>query len=164
LQMLLYTLQQTGLKADQIFSDHLSPDRAVIATRSVNDLQAWVQDVLEITFAQMMPEGENESVVERIRQYITSHIDQPLSRQYISDYIGLSPDYLVKLFKKETGISISDYIVQERIRIAKELLAHSDLPVSSIAQAVGYSNFAYFSTTFKKEVSMTPQDYRKTIR
>ncbi|RTE11266.1 response regulator transcription factor [Paenibacillus whitsoniae] len=163
LQMLLYTLQQNGLKSDQLFKDQLSPDRALIATRSVNDLQSWVQDVLEITFIQQN-EGESESLVDRIKHYITSHIDQPLSRQYIADYIGLSPDYLVKLFKKETAISISDYITQERIRISKELLAHSDLPVSSIAQAVGYSNFAYFSTTFKKEVSMTPQDYRRTSR
>ncbi|MGO4497180.1 response regulator [Paenibacillus sp. 2RAB27] len=164
LQMLLYSLQQNGLKADQIFTDHLSPDRALTVTKSINDLQNWVMEVLDITFLQMQDEGGNESFVDRIKQYITSHIDQPLSRQYIADYIGLSPDYLVKLFKKETGISISDYIVQERIHIAKELLAHSDLPVSSIAQAVGYSNFAYFSTTFKKEMTMTPQDYRKTVR
>lgn len=164
LQMILSTLQHNGLMADQILTEQLSPDRALLATRSVLDLQSWVQEVLEISMAQMQNKDLNQSIVERIKAYITGSIDQPLSRQYIADYIGLSPDYIVKLFKKETGLSISDYILGERIRMAKELLAQSDLSVSNIALAVGYTNFGYFSTTFKKEVSMTPQDYRNSIR
>ena len=103
----------------------------------------------------------SETVVERIKRYIALHIDQELSRQYIADYIGLSPDYIVKLFKKETGCSISDYILKERINLAKELLSMTDTTISNVALAVGFSNFSYFSTLFKKEVSMTPQEYRK---
>ncbi|OMF18868.1 DNA-binding response regulator [Paenibacillus sp. FSL H8-0548] len=161
LQMLLYALQQKGLMADRVFSNHLSPDRALIATRSVKDLQIWIKELLEIAFLHMFDNESSLSVVDKIKIYITSQLDQALSRQYIADHIGLSPDYIVKIFKKETGLSISDYIVQERIRISKDLLTKSDLPISSIALAVGFSNFAYFSTIFKKEVCMTPQDYRK---
>lgn len=161
LQMLLYTLQQKGLMADQIFSDHLSPERALAATRSVIDLQNWVKELLETAFPNMLNIESSQTIVDKIKRYITLHIDQALSRQYIADHIDLSPDYIVKLFKKETGLSISDYIVQERICMSKDLLTKSDLPISSIALAVGYTNFAYFSTIFKKEVTMTPQEYRK---
>lgn len=161
LQMVLHTLQQQGLRADEIFSDHLSPERILSATRSVKDLQDWVRDVLEKALFHIGGLDSSETVVERIKRYIALHIDQELSRQYIADYIGLSPDYIVKLFKKETGCSISDYILKERINLAKELLSMTDTTISNVALAVGFSNFSYFSTLFKKEVSMTPQEYRK---
>ncbi|NIK78846.1 two-component system response regulator YesN [Paenibacillus castaneae] len=161
LQMVLHTLQQQGLRADEILSEHLSPERILSATRSVKDLQVWVRDVLEKALVHIQGLDSSESVVEKTKRYIALHIDQELSRQYIADYIGLSPDYIVKLFKKETGLSISDHILKERIHLAKELLAMTDTTISNVALAVGFSNFSYFSTLFKKEVSMTPQDYRK---
>ncbi|WP_274364977.1 response regulator transcription factor [Paenibacillus thermotolerans] len=164
LQMFLYTMQQKGIAADQMFSEHLSPERALSAKRTVASLQLWVTELLETAFRQKKQEESNQTVVDKIKRYITLHIDQALSRQYIADYIGLSPDYMVKLFKKETGLSITDYIVQERMSISKELLVKSDLPVSAIALAVGFTNFAYFSTIFKKETALTPQEYRKTYQ
>ncbi|WP_054023169.1 response regulator [Bacillus sp. FJAT-28004] len=161
LQMVLHTLHEQGLRADEIFSDHLTPERILSATRSVKDLQDWVRDVLEKALVHMEELDSTETVVEKIKRYIALHIDEELSRQYIADYIGLSPDYIVKLFKKETGLSISDYILKERINLAKELLSKTDTTISNVALAVGFSNFSYFSTLFKKEVSMTPQYYRK---
>ncbi|MCR8657689.1 response regulator transcription factor [Paenibacillus endoradicis] len=161
LHMLVYTLRQNGFSGSDRYYYLLSPERSIIATRSIMELQMWIKDLLEVVFNVMQQEQTSESIVVKIQRYISHHIDEALSRQYIADYIGLSPDYVVKLFKKETGISISDYIVQERMRIAKELLAKSDLPISSIALTIGYSNFAYFSTTFKKEEMMTPQEYRR---
>jgi len=161
LQMYLYTMQQKGIATDELFPEHMSPERALAAQRTVAELQRWMTELLEATFSYSREEESTQTLVDKIKRYITLHIDQALSRQYIADHIGLSPDYTVKLFKKETGISISDYIVQERMNIAKELLIKSDMPISNIALAVGYSNFAYFSTIFKKEISMTPQEYRK---
>lgn len=160
LQMVLHTLQQKGLRADEIFSLHLTPERISSATASVKQLRDWVTDVLEKAMASIADIDSNESVVGKIKRYITAHIDQELSRQYIADYIGLNPDYVVRLFKKETGISISDYILQQRVHYAKELLDKTDSPISSVALSVGYTNFSYFSTTFKKEVGMTPHEYR----
>ncbi|GLX71411.1 response regulator transcription factor [Paenibacillus glycanilyticus] len=161
LQMMLYTLQQHGLRADEIFSDHLAPAKVLAATRSVKDLQDWVKGMLEAAIVHMQKLDSNESVIEKIKRYIALNLDQELSRQYIADYVGLSPDYIVKLFKKETGLSVSDYILTERIKLAKELLARTDTTVSNVALAVGFCNFSYFSTIFKKEVAMTPQEYRR---
>ncbi|WP_241674837.1 response regulator [Paenibacillus luteus] len=162
LQMIMATLQQQGFRAEDILSVHLSPGRIQVATRSVKDLQEWMLDVLENAFVHTKEGGANEKVVEKIKKYISLHIDEDLSRQCISDYIGLSPDYIVKVFKKETGKSITDYILQERINLAKELLKNTDITITNIAMAVGFStNFPYFSTIFKKQVLMTPQEYRK---
>lgn len=161
LQMLLHTIGQMGGSAKQCLPNLLTPERALTAKRTVMELERWVMEVFAAAFHCLQEEDRNQTIVDKIKRHITLHIDQALSRQYVADYVGMSPDYVVKLFKKETGMSISDYIFQERIHMAKELLVMSDLPVSAIAGAVGYTNFAYFSTVFKKELAMTPQDYRK---
>ncbi|OPH56966.1 DNA-binding response regulator [Paenibacillus ferrarius] len=159
--MVMQTLQQKGLFTEDMLSDHFAPERISSAVKSVKDLQDWVKDVLEIAMTSIEGPGSNETVVEKIKRYIAANIDQEMSRQYIADYIDLSPDYMVKLFKKETGLSISEYILKERIDLAKELLIKSETSISNVSLAVGFVNFSYFSTLFKKEVSMTPQEYRK---
>ncbi|MBD2866940.1 response regulator transcription factor [Paenibacillus arenilitoris] len=162
LQMMLSTFQQLGLQADEMLLDHLDPVRTSEATRTVHVFGEWMEEVLDRAIARIRGgEAEGVSIVERIKKYIAANIDQELSRTYIADHVGLSPDYAVKLFKKETGVSVSDYIVQARLQLAKTMLEKTDMPIGSIALAVGYSNFAYFSTLFKRETNMTPQDYRR---
>ncbi|CAN7362567.1 response regulator [Paenibacillus sp. LjRoot153] len=164
IQMIMATLQNKGFRADEILSDHLSPVRLEVALRSVKDLQVWMLDVIEVVFFHIKGGELNETIVEKIRKYIALHIDEDLSRQCIADYFGLSPDHIVKVFKKETGNSINDYILQERIMIAKEMLTSTNISITNIAMAVGFTNFPYFSSIFKKEVLMTPQEYRKHYR
>ncbi|GAA3409954.1 response regulator [Paenibacillus hodogayensis] len=161
LHMVLQTLQEKGVHADEMLADHFAPERISSAVESVKDLQDLVTDVLELAMTSIETLGSNETVVDKIKRHITANIDQDMSRQYIADYIGFSPDYMVKLFKKETGLSISEYVLKERIHLAKELLAKSETSISNVALAAGFANFSYFSTLFKKEVLMTPQEYRK---
>ena len=76
--------------------------------------------------------------------------------------VHISPGYLSRIFKKETGMSLSDYIIQRRITIAKQLLAKTNLPVTTIAQKIGLSYASYFTKLFKEKVNMTPQEYRQS--
>ena len=79
----------------------------------------------------------------------------------LAGYVHLNPAYLSRLFRKEKGMSITDYLLQERMRIARELIESSTLPISDIAQSVGYSNFSYFAKMFKKVHNANPQQLRK---
>ena len=90
--------------------------------------------------------------------------DKDLSRAEIADAIYLNPEYLSRLFKKETGASLNDYIVTEKMRAAQSLLSDTNIPVSLIATKVGYSNFSYFSQVFKKYTGMSPVEYRAAKR
>jgi two-component system response regulator YesN len=162
LQVVLHTLQETGLRAEEMLHGHLALERAMVATRSIRDLQSWATDVIVIAVSSMKALESNETIVDKIRRFIELHLDDELlSRQYIADYVGLSPDYVVKLFKKETGVSISDYLLQQRLSRAKELLLKSDMSISDVALSVGYANFSYFSTLFRKETAMTAQEFRR---
>ena len=79
----------------------------------------------------------------------------------IADYIYMNPDYLSRLFKKEKNISLTDYIVQEKLKMASAMLRSTNLPVSVIASNIGYTNFSYFTQVFRKSYGMSPSEYRQ---
>ncbi|WP_372662343.1 helix-turn-helix domain-containing protein [Cohnella sp.] len=165
LQMVFFVLQSKGLQAKHVFAQNLLTDRPASVLRSLSSLQEWVRYVLEVAMNHIHATEENMSVVEKAKRYITDRIGEPdLSREDIASYVFLNPDYLTRVFKKETGISLSDFLQQRRIEYAKELLINTDQSVSDIALASGYSNLSYFSTIFKKATSYNPVDFRKRAR
>lgn len=78
----------------------------------------------------------------------------------IADAVGLNASYLSRLFKKETGESITEHLTQFRIEKAKELLKDESLRLRDIAMAVGFNDVSYFSNTFKKIAGMSPTEFR----
>jgi len=75
----------------------------------------------------------------------------------------LNTDYLSRIFKKEKGISISNYIIQKRVEEAKKLLTQSTLPINTVSLYVGYSNFSYFTKMFKDNTGYAPLEYRRSF-
>lgn len=161
LQMIYHALHAKGLRAHQVFSEGLLSIQAGSATRSIGDLRSWVHALMEEAAGYIHSFDESQTVVEKVKQFITQHIDEDMSREDIASHVNLNPDYLTRTFKKETGLTISEYVLQERIEMAKEMLAKTDLPIGSIAASVGYNNFSHFSKMFKKATTVNPQDYRK---
>ena len=73
----------------------------------------------------------------------------------------MNEQYLMRVFKKETGYSILQFIAEQRINLAKELLEKTDYPVTVVANTVGYSNYSYFTKIFKNNTGYTPVAYRQ---
>jgi len=92
--------------------------------------------------------------------YIFNHIYQNLSLEQLAEKSELHPNYLSKLFKKEVGKSVSQYIREQRIEEAKKLLHLSTYTISEIGTLLNFHDQSYFTTTFKKIVGMTPKQYR----
>lgn len=111
-----------------------------------------------------MPSDVEQTPVHRAMDYIRRNIDKDLSRTDIAEAIYLNPEYLSRLFKRETGSSLNDYILAEKMRVAQSLLGDTNIPVSIIATKVGYSNFSYFSQVFKKYSGLSPVEYRTAKR
>lgn len=114
-----------------------------------------------VVFLKQLTSFKNSLVIEKARAYIEQNLNAHLTREDVANHVYMNPDYLNRIFKKETGMLISDYILQERIKMAKELLTSSNLTITEIAMRVGFANFPYFSTMFKKYTKMNPVDYRK---
>jgi len=106
--------------------------------------------------------GKSQSVVQAVKDYVALHMQEEMTRDEIANLVYLNPDYLDRIFKKEMNVSVNKYIIMERMRIAQELLALTELPVSTIAAKVGYCNPSNFSSIFKKATNMSPAEFRKS--
>lgn len=93
--------------------------------------------------------------------YIREHVQDSLSVESIANALSLNPSYLSKLFKQEMNITISQYIRQEKITVAQNMLRHLDESSLNIANFLGFSSQSHFIQVFKKETGMTPEDYRR---
>lgn len=104
------------------------------------------------------------AAIDRIRAYISEHIEEDLSLVHLGDVIHFNPSYLSRLFKQECGINLSDYIEETRIEKAKELLKRDDLKIAEVGSLVGYEAAHSFTRFFKKMTGVTPQEYREMQR
>lgn len=92
--------------------------------------------------------------------YIYNHLNTRITIKNLSEYTDLSSSYLSRLFKKELGVSISDYIGEKKIEKAQHLLRYSDYSLIDISNYLAFSSQSHFIQTFKASVGMTPKKYR----
>ncbi len=92
---------------------------------------------------------------------IESDVSRELSLKKLAEEASVNPAYLSQLFKKETGKTITQYIISARMRLAKELLSETSLQVQTIAQHCGIFDLHYFCRIFKRETGKTPMQYRE---
>lgn len=109
---------------------------------------------------QQNTEYKNEVLAKAIN-YIQTHIGENITRTEVAACVGLSEEYFSKFFKQYLSCSFKEYVIEEKMKVARSLLANSELPVSLIAAKLGFINFSHFSKTFKKVMESTPQEYRK---
>jgi AraC family transcriptional regulator len=96
--------------------------------------------------------------------YIQAHLDQNLSLAEIAATINISPTYFSNLFKRATGNSPHQYVIQQRVERAKELLKTTDLAIASIAFQVGFSSQSHLTQHFKRLTGSTPKQASKIVR
>jgi AraC-like DNA-binding protein len=121
-----------------------------------------LQSVVLQLKAQLKAEREHP-LVSQIKRFVKNNLDKKLNLETIGGSTFFSPIYCEKVFKKETGKSIIDYILDERIAMSKTLLREGSFPLAKIAEIVGFSDYNYFSRTFKKRTGYTPTQYKKSI-
>jgi len=104
------------------------------------------------------------AIVNRAIAFIHDEVlnDLPLSR--IARHVNVHPSYLSGLFKKETGMTVREYVIRTRIEDSKYFLTHSDLPIVDIAVLFRFCSQSYYARQFKRYVSMTPLQYRNKYR
>lgn len=104
---------------------------------------------------------QEPKTIRAIKRYVMEHYYENINLDVIAQTVFLNPIYISAYFKKETGMSFSNYVRQVRIDHAKELLRDTQLGISDIASHVGYSDEKYFSRLFQKSVGIKPSDFRR---
>lgn len=98
--------------------------------------------------------------VELCKNFIGINSFRKITMKMLCDYIGLEHSYLYRLFKQEVGMSPCEYIIDYKIKLARQLLEETSLAVNEIAGSVGYDDGLAFSKLFSKRVGMPPSQYR----
>ncbi|MFE5321555.1 response regulator [Paenibacillus sp. NPDC056579] len=96
-------------------------------------------------------------------QYIQDHIEDELTLVKLSERVHFNPAYLSRLFKQETGSTLTDYIQEKKIARAKQLLENTDINVHEIGEMLGYGYGSNFARTFKKLTGMSPKEHRESF-
>jgi AraC-like DNA-binding protein len=116
------------------------------------------------TFAKKVSKSNEQRFSKTIttcQHYIFKHIYSEISHTDLAKELMLNPNYLSVLFKKEVGISLSEYIQRTKIEEAKNLLLYSNTPLSEIASWLNFTDQSYFTKVFKKHEGITPKLYRE---
>lgn len=100
--------------------------------------------------------------VQRVVTYVSTDLSVDLGLKTLANQLNVTPSYLSSLFRKEMGMTLTDYVTQQRISHAQQLLLGTSLPIKSIALQCGIPDLNYFARMFKRSCGVTPKHYRDT--
>lgn len=163
---MIKTSYEMGLKVEKLFNNKIDYIYQLYSLNDIYSIEIWLLKILDAIFDEIMKKKTSDSSNELklVLDYIEKNFYKGVTLEEVANYVGLSPCYLSKLFKRELEINFVTYVTECRIEKAKELLENTDMPVLNIALELGYNEPNYFSKVFKKIVHMTPSQYRERKR
>ncbi len=92
--------------------------------------------------------------------YIYYHLHEAVNGEILAEITGLNRSYLSTLFHKETGVTISDYIMSKKMEATENMLKYSDYTLSEISEFLNFSSYSYLAKVFREHHGMSPREYR----
>lgn len=124
----------------------------------------WTLEQTELIFSKAEKSREDDScwAVREVKNYVEHHYAQGISLDEAAENVHMSKTYLSMLFKKEEGITYIKYLTKIRMEKAMEFL-QKGYKAKEVCEMVGYHDYKYFSTQFKKSTGMTLDNYKKSL-
>ena len=161
LQIFYGYLQEHNIQADKLLHDRVAIQMNVAAEYSTFDMIKYINYMYDRILDLISEMQQTTTIVTKAKIYIQQHFTEDIDRNDVANSVFLTPNYLSKLFNKETGLTIRDYVNQLRVDEAKKFLNSTSKAISTIAMDVGFANVSYFSTVFKKYSGCNPDTWRK---
>ncbi|MBD0380166.1 response regulator [Paenibacillus sedimenti] len=131
-------------------------------------LPLWQQELtrsmVQLSKRLLENQQKDKNVIFEIAAFLDQHYHEDITLQDIANRFFLSREYISRKFKQEFEVNLSDYLGQIRMDKAKVLLQNPHLRISQVAEMVGYQDEKYFSKVFKKQVGISPNEYRKNSK
>ncbi|WP_258206186.1 helix-turn-helix domain-containing protein [Paenibacillus radicibacter] len=130
--------------------------------RHVQAVEIATRDAI-LDFVERVSESRKGGVskpIAQCKEYVFTHIYEPITLHELSEFTNLNESYLSHLFKKETGMTFTHYVQQEKIEEAKKLLHLTNDPISTIASKLNFYDQTHLNKIFKKHANLTPKQYR----
>lgn len=162
--LLLRFINENHLEKQLAFKVGLYKLTNVDAHESWQEAAGYLKDVSGAIFSVL---GENEDVLDkralkRVVQYIEENISGDLSLVNLADIGGFNASYFSRLFKKVMNETVSEYVLRKRMELAKKLLSDGDVKILDVARRTGYLSPQSFTRIFRKEVGISPTEYRES--
>ena len=122
-----------------------------------------ISDIIEILRSVSSREIGTAPIIEKIKKVVKDTLADEVSLSDIADKVGISRYYMCHLFKKVTGITVTDYKNELKLTKAKDMLLHTDKKVSDIAYECGFGSSSYFSKIFSESEHILPSQYRELL-
>ena len=155
--------QEQGLSMQQLWNGE-EELKLLFRLQTRSEVASWFHSKLfkpVIGILEDMADKQFVSITRRIVEIVQEQYDKDISLEYCAAVMNFNPAYISRVFKKEMGVSFSEYLSEYRMNIAKNLLATTELKVSEIGQKVSYTNISAFIRTFRRTFGVTPGQYRE---
>jgi len=128
-------------------------------------LNVFAQYLGDFASRQALARSNDEpQAVAGAKEFVQSHVEDPITLAQVVEHVHVSRFYFCKLFKKATGMTLTEYVSHVRVEKAKTLLVDPSLRISEVVYAAGFGSIPHFNSVFKRIVGMPPTEYRETLR
>jgi two-component system response regulator YesN len=167
LEFILFAEQKAFLSGGMIYYFRYRKDylKTLIQIDNYEQLRKWFIDKVTEACRNIISKREEQTsgIIARAKAFMEENYSKDISLDDVSRIVDISPYYFSKLFKEVTGENFIEYLTNIRIEEAKKLLQNRELSIKNICVDTGYSDPNYFSRIFKKQVGITPTEYRERI-
>ena len=154
------------------FSEDNAFQTGVIRLYNIAEFSSWEDafdnlcHVVHHVFAHVDTSMENkyEDVINNVKLYIDNHLDGDTSLYALSTHVHLCQEHLLRVFKKQEGVTVLQYINDLKLAKAKQMLSETDMQIKEIATKLGFTSSGYFGRFFKSKLGVTPNVYRDQKR
>ncbi len=135
----------------------------IMAMTSAEEIREWFIGKLTLACSDVVNKREERSndIIKTAMEYIKDNYSKEISLDDVSRQVNISPYYFSKIFKEESGLNFIEYLTNIRIDKAKELLSGTEMSIKEVCATCGYTDPNYFSRSFKKNVGVTPTEFKE---
>ena len=150
-------------KLTKVYEDYERAKNSIEIRRKFQNMRELLADISALFV--VSSQGKWAEEIGRALAYIErNYYKGTMDVAEIADHVGMNPRYFSAVFKEKVGKGVAKYLIEHRIKVAKQLLLDKDLKAYEVAEMVGYESYPYFSTLFRKATGESPESYSKRMR
>lgn len=127
----------------------------------IEQLFKFFSNIIAPTDTRVKKASSYTQYVKEVQKYIEQNYSKSIKVAELAKSFNLNRSHFYRIFKEHTGVSVEQFLANTRIEHAKKLLCETELPISSIAELIGYRNYSTFHAMFKKILQISPGEYRE---
>jgi two-component system response regulator YesN len=158
--VIMYSFQAINIGGSGVIDDY---EKLIETYKDVKEMLVFLRNMLVEPLGVYINSNTMDVKNETFRhviKYVNEEFFEDLSIQVIAQKFSINANYVSQLFKKEIGVTFTEYLTNLRVNYAIRLLKTTELPISNVAEKSGFGDYFYFTRIFKKSTGQTPSAYR----